>query len=104
MSDLTADDIVEVFEIRSSLECSAARCAAKRVNDADLTQLMEIDSQLESAAALEDSLILFEADSRLHNLILVVAGNARAQRIMRKWHWVALQAADNFMRREVVFV
>ena len=83
VSDLTAKDIAEVFEIRLSLECPAARRAAKRMNDEYLTQLFEIKSQLETAATLQDSLTLFKADSQLHKLIFVVAGNTRAHRIMR---------------------
>ncbi len=82
ISELTAKDIEEVLDLRIWLETAAARAAASRVKEEHLEQLREIDKQLDLAIKMQDSIISFEADGRLHDLILVVAGNARARRII----------------------
>jgi len=82
VSELTQKDIEEVLEIRISLESAAARLAASKLTSEDLAQLKEIEKQLDSAVKLEDSILSFEADSRLHKLILRAAGNVRAHRII----------------------
>lgn len=82
VSELTAKDIEEVLEIRMALETAAARSAASKMTEHDLMELKDIMNQLDVAVELQDSIVSFEADSRLHNLILVAAGNRRAHRII----------------------
>lgn len=82
VSELTAKDIAEVLEIRTALETAAARSAATKLTEHHLMELKDIRKQLDVAVDLQDSIVSFEADSRLHNLILVAAGNRRAHRII----------------------
>ncbi len=82
VSELTPRDIEEVLDIRMALETAAARSAAPKLTEQHLSELNDIRSQLEAAVELQDSIVSFEADSRLHNLILVAAGNRRAHRII----------------------
>lgn len=82
VSELTTKDIEEVLEIRAALETAAARSAALKLTDRDLMELKDISRQLDVAVEMQDSIVSFEADSRLHNLILVAAGNRRAHRII----------------------
>lgn len=82
VSELTAEDIVEVLEIRMALETAAARAAAAKLTEEQKKELKEIKIQLDSAVKLQDSVISFEADTRLHGLILQAAGNKRAHRII----------------------
>ncbi len=82
VSELTQADIEEVLEIRTALETAAARSAALKLTEQDLMELKDISRQLDVAIELQDSIVSFEADSRLHNLILVAAGNRRAHRII----------------------
>jgi len=82
VSELTSHDIEEILDIRLSLETTAARMAAVNVSSAQLTELKEIDRLLDQAVELQDSIISVETDAKLHNLILVAAGNTRAQKII----------------------
>ena len=82
VSELTPEDIEEVLEIRTSIETAAARSAADKMTEQYLMELKDISRQLDVAIELQDSIVSFEADSRLHNLILVAAGNKRAHRII----------------------
>lgn len=82
VSELTAEDIEEVLEIRMALETAAARAAAAKLTEEQKKELKEIKKQLDSAVKLQDSVISFEADTRLHGLILQAAGNKRAHRII----------------------
>ncbi len=82
VSELTPKDIEEVLEIRTAIETAAARSAASKMTEQYLMELKDINRQLDVAIELQDSIVSFEADSRLHNLILVAAGNRRAHRII----------------------
>lgn len=82
VSELTPKDIEEVLEIRTALETAAAMSAAAKLTEHDIMELKDIRKQLDVAIELQDSILSFEADSRLHNLILVAAGNRRAHRII----------------------
>lgn len=82
VSNLTPEDIAEVLDIRIALETAAARAAALKMTEEHMTELHHITKQLDSAVKDRDSIASFEADSRLHNLILVTAGNHRVHRII----------------------
>jgi len=82
VSELTPKDIEEVLDIRMAIESAAARAAAVKMTDQSLMELKEVGKQLDVALELQDSIMSFETDSRLHNLILVAAGNKRAHRII----------------------
>ncbi len=82
VSELTTRDIEEVLDIRLSLEPAAAWAAAKKMTDSQQAELEEINRMLGSAVETQDSITSFEADSRLHDLILDAAGNTRARRII----------------------
>ncbi len=82
ISELTAKDIEEVLEIRTSLEPAAARAAAVKATGEQLRDFKKIDDQLALAVEKQDSVISFEADRRLHDLILIAAGNERSRKII----------------------
>ncbi len=82
VSELTDKDIEEVLEIRLALETAAARSAATKLSPEHIKELKDIRKQLDTAVKLKDSVLSFEADTRLHGLILQAAGNKRAHRII----------------------
>lgn len=82
VSELTDKDIEEVLEIRLALETAAARSAATKLTTEQTKELKDIRKQLDTAVKLKDSVLSFEADTRLHGLILQAAGNKRAHRII----------------------
>lgn len=86
MSGLTPKDIEEVLKIRMALETAAARSAATKLAGEYLTQPREINKQLDAALKRHDRIVLFEADSRSHNLILVVAASGRTRGIIEQFH------------------
>jgi len=82
VSELTAKDIEEVLEIRMALESAAARSAAPKINEIHVAELKEIGKLMDEGVKRQDSIASFEADTRLHTLILTAAGNGRALRII----------------------
>lgn len=79
----TAQDIEEAFDILMALETMAVRTAAVKIGDSRSKDLEEIWSELDRAAALQDSALSFSAETNLLNLILDVCDNRRLRRIMR---------------------
>ncbi len=82
VSELTPKDIEEVLELRICLETAGARLAASKITEQQQEQLEEIGKQLDLAAEKQDSIASFDADTKLHDLIMVAAGNSRARRIL----------------------
>lgn len=82
VSELMSKDIEEVIEIRLTLETTAARMAASKLTEQHISELNNISEELDVAVELQDSILSFGADSRLHNLILEAAGNHRAHKII----------------------
>jgi DNA-binding GntR family transcriptional regulator len=82
VADLNAIDIEETLEIRLALESAAANVAARRITNWALSKLKKIDKLLDSMVRNRDGIITFKADSRLHNLIRIAPGNARAQSVI----------------------
>ncbi len=82
VSEMTPKDIEEVLEIRTWLEPAAAKSAALKATEQQLDRFHVIDAQLSLAVEKQDSILSFEADRRLHDLILVAAGNERSRRII----------------------
>lgn len=82
VSDLTPKDIAEVLDIRIWLESAAARSAALKILPEQLKELAAINAQLDFAIEHQDSIASFEADTRLHDLILIASGNAKVRKII----------------------
>ena len=82
VSDLTLQDIEEILDIRYTLESFAAKCAAKKINNDEIKKLSELELQLLTAVKKNDSVLSFDADTKLHELILNIAGNKRIHKII----------------------
>lgn len=82
VSDLNKDEIEEILDIRYVLEGFAAYLAAKKVTDEDMKAFDEIKAMLDKALKTKNSVASFEADTKLHKLILEVAGNKRINSII----------------------
>jgi len=80
--EMTNKDIEEVLHIRMILESAAAREAARFITDEQIKELEKIEAQLDKAIKEEDSVLSFETDERLHDFILVAAGNMRVRKIL----------------------
>lgn len=82
VSDLGREDIEEILDIRFALESFAARCAALNVDKDGIKKLNELGTQFKLALKTQNSVLSFEADTKLHELILNLAGNKRIHLII----------------------
>jgi DNA-binding GntR family transcriptional regulator len=82
VNELTNKDIEEVLDIRLILETAAAKAAAQNITDDKIKELDKIEEMLNKAVEGEDSVASFEADERLHEFILLTAGNMRVRKIL----------------------
>lgn len=67
-----ADDIVALVEFRAVIDSAAARFAAERRSDADLTAMEQAQAELEDSEALHDSR---NADTAFHLAVARASGN-----------------------------
>jgi len=82
ISTLRREDIEEILDIRYALEGYAAKCAAERLREHDAKTLTELEKQLVTAARTKNSVLSFECDTKLHELILNISGNNRIHSII----------------------
>lgn len=78
--NLKPDEIVDLYEVRIALECTAARLAAERRSDADVTALAELLDSSSEAVAGDGDTPHYPAHLDLHELVAIVSGNARLHR------------------------
>lgn len=76
---LSISDVRELFELRESLEGLATRCAAIRVNGAEIAELEQLFQRYQRA---EDWEAWVRIGTEFHNRILSIAGNSRLTAIL----------------------
>ncbi len=82
VAELSAHDIMEIYQVRECLEGQAARIAAEKMSDNDI-QLLEKEIALTdefAATGQEDE--IFQRDIRLHKLIITSTQNIRLGKIL----------------------
>src|SRR3972149_1499352 len=79
---ISAQEIVEIFQVRASLEGTAASLAAPRLSTADLANLTELVQQHEMALANNDNESAASANRQFHQFIIQKAGNQRLSQIL----------------------
>lgn len=82
VSDLRKEDIEEILDIRLALESFAAKCAALNIDKDEIKRLNDLETQFKLALKTQNSVLSFEADTKLHELILNIAGNKRIHSII----------------------
>lgn len=87
VANMSLKDIMEVLEIRSSLEGLAAFLAAERINDEDLANLKRIAKELEQTELnIED---LLKKDVEFHECIFKATNNKRLHQLINSlWEQV----------------
>jgi DNA-binding GntR family transcriptional regulator len=73
--ELSADDLVQIYPIRSALEGLAARDAARRISKAELKRLEKLLATMRRAAARGDKRAAVDADFAFHLTIVEASGN-----------------------------
>jgi len=84
VTELTLADIREILDIRLALESIAARRAAINIEDEEIERLKDLADKFETAAKENDIELSFQADDRLHKIILIIADNNRLKEYLNK--------------------
>ncbi|MBI5862137.1 MAG: GntR family transcriptional regulator [Rhodocyclales bacterium] len=75
VTELSEQDIDDVFQVMALLEGQAAAEAARRATSADFSRLEALHAELEQHAAANDADRFFEANQRFHAALQQIAGN-----------------------------
>jgi len=75
VTQLSEQDIDEVFPVMAMLEGRVAEEAARRATSADFSRLTAIHADLEKHAAANNADRFFEANQRFHTALQEIAGN-----------------------------
>ncbi len=84
VTELSADDLIEVYRIRQILEAEALAQAVLEVSDADIADIESILEQVEQAAESGDVERLTEANRAFHFSIIELSGMNRLSRLIRQ--------------------
>ena len=84
VTELSADDLFELYRIRQILEAEALAQAVVEVSDADIADIEKILEQVEQAAELGDVHALSEANRAFHFSIIELSGMNRLSRLIRQ--------------------
>ncbi len=76
VTQLSEQDIDEVFPVMAVLEGKVAEEAARRITSADFSRLAAIHEELEQQAAANNADRFFEANQRFHKALQEIAGNS----------------------------
>ncbi len=77
VTEVSAQDLADVYHLLSLLESDAAAVVAQRASDAELAELQQLHHELEAAAALgqADTQAFFAVNERFHTRLLAIANN-----------------------------
>ncbi len=110
------DELVELYDLRETLEPFAAHRAAESITDSDITELEAICEQWreladeirtqDEPATLEQMRRCLDADACFHQVIYVASGNRWLTKIARDLRFIVhafsvLRRAPDFLRAEV---
>jgi DNA-binding GntR family transcriptional regulator len=79
----TLRELLEAYDVRSSLETMAVRLAVPRLGDADLTELDSYGAAMQDAARAGDGHGVAEADVKFHGRIVEIADNLTLEKVWR---------------------
>lgn len=77
VSELTVDDLAEVYRLRQLLETEAARRTVRLITDAEIGRLEAAEEEVEAAGRTGDVLELAAANRRFHFTLFEIAGMPR---------------------------
>lgn len=91
VTELSIDDLLEVYRLRELLEAEAIRHAVPTLDDADVAALADLLGDVDDAAAAGDLIAMTAANRRFHFAIFDAAGMPRLSRLLRQL-WEATDA------------
>lgn len=75
VSDVSVKDMVDILEVRSTLEGLAAFLAAKRMTQAEKMELLETSNRFNEALKVGDMAAMIKIDTRFHHLMFEASRN-----------------------------
>ena len=108
----SAQEIDDIFHVRTLLEGDCARLAAARITDAQLFEMRQILELGDAAARNEDAGQLLELNDRFHAVIIRAANNPIMERLMislrRRIRWyfssvVVTRATGSWQQHEEIY-
>jgi DNA-binding GntR family transcriptional regulator len=78
---VSAEEAVEILEVRAALESLAARHAAQRATPRDVRELRAIVRAMGAKRARGDLIAMSDANAALHRRVLEISGHETAQRL-----------------------
>jgi len=80
--DISAEDIKNVLEIRSALECVGIRHACMKMSAEELKELKKLNAEFERAFEDKDYERVATTDEKFHDIIFKAAGNVKLTAII----------------------
>ena len=84
VTELSADDLIELYRIREILEAEALAKAVVEVSDADIADIEAILSKVNEAAKSGDVAVLTETNRAFHFAIIELSTMNRLSRLIRQ--------------------
>lgn len=100
---LTAEELVEVWELREVLDGLACRLLAKRISPEQVNQLQDLCLRYRSAAESGDEAACDEIDVKFHRCIAQWSGNGRLVKILDVFEVLSKSVVPtNFAREDLL--
>lgn len=99
VAELSIEDLIEVYRLRTLLEAEAIREAVPTLTDADVAALTELVDDINDAAVAQDVLAMTAANRRFHFAIFDAARLPRLSRLLHQL-WDATEAYRALYYRE----
>lgn len=83
VTELTADEFVDAYQLREALETLAIRLAVPRLERDDLARLRELHREMAEHVERDEVNAFFNANGEFHDLFVTASGNAKLQEMYR---------------------
>ena len=83
VSELNAEDMHDVYEVRGALEVQAVRRAAARFTDADRVAAEEVLDELDAAYRRKDTRAIVRGNTAFHTLLASASGSRWIERLLQ---------------------
>ncbi len=100
---LSIEQVFEIYYIRAALSGAAARLAATRISEADLTRLSALCDEMERLRGSEHSRSMLEKNREFHSIIIAAARSPNLESLLEQYYQLsqhyralALEFPDSF--------
>lgn len=83
VASFSSKDVSDFYDLKALMEGYAARCAAGKLTDKDLTRMEAVNRQMEAAAAKRDLRKVLVLHNEFHDIFLKACGNEKLHSIIQ---------------------